>query len=209
MISAIEALQRLSEGNRRFAAGTSNRNEADVLAHLAELQDGQTPFAIVLACSDSRVPVEMIFDQGLGDLFVIRVAGNVVAPSQVGRVEYAASQLGTRLVVVLGHSNCGAVDATLKELRREQEHRSPNLRAIVDRIRPAIEPLTDQDENVDLQTAVIANVNHSVARLKHGSLILEQMIESDELTIVGAEYSIERGEVNFLDDVPANERNIG
>ena len=200
MIEAAEALERLSEGNRRFAAGNSNRNEADLRANLAELQAGQTPFAIVLACSDSRVPVEMIFDQGLGDLFVIRVAGNIVAPSQVGSVEFAAAQLGAKLVVVLGHSNCGAVDATLMELRREQEHRSPNLRAIVDRIRPAVEPLIDDKGHVDLQEAVVANVRHSVGRLMHGSLILEQLIESGDLIVVGAEYSIERGEVDFLDD---------
>jgi len=200
MIEAAEALERLSEGNRRFAAGNSNRNEVDLRANLAELQAGQAPFAIVLACSDSRVPVEMIFDQGLGDLFVIRVAGNVVAPSQVGSVEFAAAQLGAKLVVVLGHSNCGAVDATLMELRREKEHRSPNLRAIVDRIRPAVEPFIDDNGHVDLQEAVVANVRHSVARLQHGSLILEQLIESGELTVVGAEYSIERGEVNFLDN---------
>ena len=200
MIEAAEALERLSEGNRRFAAGNSNRNEADLRANLAELQAGQTPFAIVLACSDSRVPVEMIFDQGLGDLFVIRVAGNIVAPSQVGSVEFAAAQLGAKLVVVLGHSNCGAVDATLMELRRGQEHRSPNLRAIVDRIRPAVEPLIDDKGHVDLQEAVVANVRHSVGRLMHGSLILEQLIESGDLIVVGAEYSIERGEVDFLDD---------
>ena len=200
MISAADALERLSEGNRRFAAGTSNRNEADVHAHLAELQAGQAPFAIVLACSDSRVPVEMIFDQGLGDLFVIRVAGNIVAPSQVGSVEFAAAQLGATLVVVLGHSNCGAVDATLRELRREQEHRSPNLRVIVDQILPAVEPLIDDDGHVGLPEAVVANVRHSVGQLKHGSLILEQKIESGELSVVGAEYSIESGEVNFLDD---------
>jgi len=200
MIEAAEALERLSEGNRRFSAGTSNRNEADLRANLAELQAGQAPFAIVLACSDSRVPVEMVFDQGLGDLFVIRVAGNVVAPSQVGSVEFAAAQLGAKLVVVLGHSNCGAVDATLMELRREKEHRSPNLRAIVDRIRPAVEPLIDDEGQVDLQEAVVANVRHSVARLQHGSLILEHLIESGDLVVVGAEYSIERGEVNFLDN---------
>ena len=200
MIEAAEALERLSEGNRRFAAGNSNRNEADLRANLAELQAGQAPFAIVLACSDSRVPVEMIFDQGLGDLFVIRVAGNVVAPSQVGSVEFAATQLGAKLVVVLGHSNCGAVEATLMELRREQEHRSPNIRAIVDRIRPAIEPFIDDNDHVGLQEAVVANVRHSVGRLKHGSLILEQLIESGDLVVVGAEYSIERGEVNFLDN---------
>jgi len=200
MISVADALERLSEGNRRFAAGKSKQNAVDLRASLAELQAGQTPFAIVLACSDSRVPVEMIFDQGLGDLFVIRVAGNVVAPTQADSVEYAAAQLGAKLVVVLGHSNCGAVDATLTELRREQEHRSPNLRAIVDRILPAVEPLIDDDGHVPLPEAVTANVRHSVERLRHGSSILEQKIESGELSVVGAEYSIESGEVSFLDD---------
>ena len=198
MISAVEALDRLREGNRRFASGTTSDSESGFLANRAEFADGQNPFAIILACSDSRVPVELVFDQGLGDLFVIRVAGNVVAPSQIGSVEFAAAQLGAKLVVVLGHSNCGAVDATLKELAQKQELRSPNLRAIVDRIRPAIDSLTDQD--VDLQDAVIANVRHSVGRLQQGSLILEKLVESGELMIVGAEYSIESGKVNFLNE---------
>lgn len=199
MTSAVDALDRLRQGNQRFASGNSTLDESVRHAKRAEHVEGQSPFAIVLACSDSRVPVELVFDQGLGDLFVIRVAGNVVAPSQVGSVEYAAALLGTKLVVVLGHSNCGAVDATLKELRREQAHRSPNLRAIVDRIRPAIEPLLEQNEQTPLNDAVIANVYRSVERLHHGSIILEELVEAGELTIVGAEYSIESGEVTFLD----------
>jgi len=198
MISAADALERLREGNRRFASGDGGQTGYRTQANCAELAEGQSPFAVVLACSDSRVPVEIVFDQGLGDLFVIRVAGNVVAPSQIGSVEYAAAQLGTRLVIVLGHSNCGAVDATLKELAQEQQHRSPNLRAIVDRIRPAIESLPASD--VSLRDAVVANIRQSVRRLQHGSLIIEQLLESGELTIVGAEYSIESGEVVFLDD---------
>ncbi len=197
MNSTVDALERLREGNRRFVAGTSNIDEALSSARRAELVGGQNPFAVILACSDSRVPVELIFDQGLGDLFVIRVAGNIVAPSQIGSVEFAAAQLGTRLVVVLGHSNCGAVEATLKELAQDQQQRSPNLRAIVDRIRPAIESLMSDD--VSLNDAVAANVRQSVSQLQHGSQILEQMIETDELAIVGAEYSIESGEVTFLD----------
>lgn len=197
MISAAEALERLREGNRRFASGDAGQNISGARANRAELAEGQSPFAIVLACSDSRVPVEIVFDQGLGDLFVIRVAGNVVAPSQVGSVEFAAAQLGAKLVVVLGHSNCGAVDATLKELAQEQELRSPNLRAIVDRIRPAIESLPEQE--VSLQDAVVANVHQSVSRLHHGSLILEELVESGDLVIAGAEYSIESGEVVFLE----------
>ena len=199
MISATDAIERLRDGNRRFVSGESTIEESIRQTKRGDLVAGQNPFAIVLACSDSRAPVELVFDQGLGDLFVIRVAGNVVAPSQVGSVEYAAAELGTRLVVVLGHSNCGAVDATLKELRREQAHRSPNLRAIVDRIRPAVEPLLAKDEHTSLQDAVIANVFRSVERLHHGSAIVEKMVASGDLVIVGAEYSMESGVVTFLD----------
>lgn len=198
MISAVDAIERLREGNRRFASGESAIDKSVWHRKRAELVDGQTPFAIVLACSDSRVPVELVFDQGLGDLFVIRVAGNVVAPSQVGSVEYAAAQLGTKLVVVLGHSNCGAVDATLRELQTKKAHRSPNLRAIVDRIRPAIEPLLEGNEQTSLHDAVIANVGRSVERLRHGSIIVEELVASGDLTIVGAEYSMASGVVTFL-----------
>jgi carbonic anhydrase len=196
MISAPEALERLRDGNMRFARGRANNLLSISQARRAELVDGQTPFAVIVACSDSRVPVELLFDQGLGDLFVVRVAGNIVAPSQIGSVEFAAANLGTRLVVVLGHSNCGAVDATLKELSQEQEKRSPNLQSILDRIRPALEVL----ENPSLNDAVAANVRNSVEQLRHGSEILEASIDSGELTVIGAEYSIESGVVEFFDD---------
>ena len=198
MIPASEALERLRDGNSRFLSGHSNIDESLSAMKRVQLVDGQSPFAIILACSDSRVPVELVFDQGLGDLFVIRVAGNIVAPSQVSSVEFAAAQLGTRLVVVLGHSNCSAVEATLKELQREQAHRSPNLRAIVDRIRPAVEPLLDKNDDIPLNDAVVANVKHSVDRLRHGSQLLEDLIAANKLTIVGAEYSIKSGKVEFL-----------
>lgn len=198
MISAVDAIERLREGNHRFVAQESTVDLSVGHEIRAELAEGQNPFAIVLACSDSRVPVEMIFDQGLGDLFVIRVAGNIVAPSQVGSIEYATAELGAKLVVVLGHSNCGAVDATLQVLAQDQELGSPNLHAIVDRIRPAIDSLDGQ--NVSLQDAVIANVHHSVGCLRHGSIILEELVASGELAIVGAEYSIENGKVTFFDE---------
>jgi carbonic anhydrase len=200
MTSAADALQRLRDGNRRFVNAERSNLESLSEARRAEFVAGQDPFAVVLACSDSRVPVELIFDQGLGDLFVIRVAGNIVAPTQIGSIEYAASQLGTRLVVVLGHSNCGAVDATLAELVTEQEHHSPNLRSIVDRIRPAVEPLVDTPDGLTLPKAVLANVRHSVEQLRHGSEILEDLIGKGELTVVGAKYQIETGEVRFLDE---------
>ena len=196
MIPASEALQRLRNGNYRFAHSEENNLQSVNQARRAELVDGQNPFAVIVACSDSRVPVELLFDQGLGDLFVIRVAGNIVAPSQIGSVEFAAAQLGTKLVVVLGHSNCGAVEATLKELSKQQETRSPNLQSIVNRIRPAVEAL----DNPSLHDAVIANVHNSVARLRTGSEILEALIDSGDLTVVGAQYSIKSGVVDFFDD---------
>jgi carbonic anhydrase len=202
MISAKRALARLQEGNRRFAAGTPRRTLTGD-ARRAELLAGQEPFAIILGCSDSRAPAELIFDQGLGDLFVIRVAGNIVAPSQVGSVEFAATRFNTRLVVVLGHTRCGAILATLDELRRPSEDQSPNLRSIVNRVRPALESLLTLDVNPDMssfvQQAVRANVRVSVDHLRHGSAILEQLIANDELLVVGAEYSLETGEVEFFE----------
>ena len=202
-VSAIEALKRLREGNRRFVSGAAVTDGLSHRARRNELLTGQEPFAIILGCSDSRVPAEIVFDQGLGDLFVIRVAGNVVAPSQIGSVEFAADRFGTRLVVVLGHSQCGAVLATLEELRRTVETRSPNLRSIVDRIRPAVEGLMTQkgtETSDDLERAAVrANVSASVEQLRRGSDILERLMEDDGLLVVGAEYSLETGAVDFFD----------
>ncbi len=200
MISPTDALQRLRDGNRRFVAGERGDTSSLSEARRAELVGGQNPFAAIVACSDSRVPVELLFDQGLGDLFVIRVAGNIVAPSQIGSVEFAAAKLGTRLVVVLGHSNCGAVDATLQEIASAGATASPNLRAIVDSIRPALEPLVARQSDVDLAEAVAANVRQSVVRLRESSDILQGMANTGDILIVGAEYSIESGEVEFFDD---------
>jgi carbonic anhydrase len=195
MIPAQEALARLREGNRRFVengAATGGRPGPS-----------QQPFAIILGCSDSRVPAELIFSQGFGDLFVIRVAGNIVAPSQVGSVEFAAEVFGTRLAVVVGHTQCGAIAATLKELRHPQSDQSPNLRSIVDRIRPSIEPLLGtsiaKDPAALAAAATRANVQTSVDHLRHGSVLLERRIERDGLLIVGAEYCVETGTVEFFD----------
>ena len=202
MIPAKEALERLRTGNRRFVAGTRSRDSLAAQAHRPELANGQTPFAILLGCADSRVPAEIVFDQGLGDLFVIRVAGNIVAPSQIGSVEFAAAQYGTRLVVVLGHSQCGAILATLEELRRPTESQSRNLRSIVDRVRPSVEPLLTEhahDREALVREAVRANVRVSARQLRHGSELLEQMIAQGNLAVVGAEYSLETGVVDFFD----------
>ena len=208
MISAHQALERLREGNRRFASNVATNAEQDAFVNHSRrsaLAERQEPFAIVLGCSDSRVPAEIVFDQGLGDLFVVRVAGNIVAPSQIGSVEFAAERFGTPLVVVLGHSRCGAILATLEELLRPTPDQSRNLRSIVDRIRPSVEALLatdlrhDQEELV--RHAVRANVRTSTDHLRHGSELLEQLIERGRLLVVGAEYSLESGVVTFFDGV--------
>jgi carbonic anhydrase len=203
MIPAAEALERLRAGNERFVLERSRSGTASSGSRRSEVAAGQQPFAIILGCSDSRVPAEIVFDQGLGDLFVIRVAGNIVAPSQVGSVEFAAARYDTRLVVVLGHSQCGAVLATLEELQRPTENQSRNLRAIVDRVRHSVESLLATNlrhhREALIQQAVRANIRASVDHLRHGSEVLEQLIQDGGLRIVGAEYSLETGVVEFFD----------
>jgi carbonic anhydrase len=205
MIPAREALKRLREGNQRFTGNVRGSDAFVSHTKRAELTMAQEPFAIILGCSDARVPAEIVFDQGLGDLFVIRVAGNIVAPSQVGSVEFAAARFGTRLVVVLGHSQCGAVVATLEELQRPTENQSFNLRAIVDRVRPSVASLLEaglgSDPDALVEKAVRANIRASVNHLRHGSAVLEQLIQNEGLRVVGAEYSLKTGAVEFLDDV--------
>jgi carbonic anhydrase len=206
MISAREALGLLRDGNKRFVA-ERQRDGRTGASRRSEVSARQEPIAIVLGCSDSRVPAEIVFDQGLGDLFVIRVAGNIVAPSQIGSVEFAAEQFHTRLVVVLGHSGCGAVLATIDQLKRPVEKQSRNLRSIVDRVRPSVEPLLATSLRADPQalvaSAVRANVRASASQLRHGSEILEQLIAREGLLVVGAEYSLETGVVEFFEGLPA------
>ncbi|OOY34998.1 carbonic anhydrase [Solemya velum gill symbiont] len=203
MISAQQALQRLQEGNRRFVSGTGHGEELFDTNRRDQLVSGQEPFAIILGCSDSRVPAEIVFDQGLGDLFVIRVAGNIVAPSQVGSVEFAAEQFKTPLVVVMGHTHCGAIRATIDELHRPVGERSKNIQAIVDRIRPSIESLVStplwEDQEEFVKHATRANVRASVNQLRHGSALLEKLTEEQGLVITGAEYDIQSGEIDFFE----------
>jgi len=203
MITGLEGLSRLREGNARFVANQMRTLEHAHESRRAELVSGQAPFAIVLGCSDSRVPAELVFDQGFGDLFVIRVAGNIVAPSQVGSVEFAAERYGTSLVVVMGHTQCGAILATLEELTGGAASTSGNLRSIVDRVRPSVSTVIaaarGEDPNALVSLAVRANVRASVDHLRHGSALLERLIERNGLLIVGAEYSLETGVVDFFD----------
>jgi len=206
VIPAVEALARLREGNRRFVASMNEITPTLNHARRLALAQAQQPFAIVLGCSDSRVPAELVFGQGFGDLFVIRVAGNIVAPSQVGSVEFAAEAFQTRLVVVLGHTECGAILATVEELRNPTRQ-SRGLRSIVDRIRPAVEPLlatpVAQDRDALVAHAVRANIRTAANHLRHGSALLERLEENDGLAIVGAEYCLQTGVVDFFDGVPA------
>jgi carbonic anhydrase len=206
VISALDALKLLQEGNRRFTSDASSRDEFSSRLRRIETASGQQPFAAILGCSDSRVPVEIVFDQGLGDLFVIRVAGNIVAPSQIGSVEFAAEQFGTRLVVVLGHTRCGAIEATLEQLQRPTENQSHNLHSIVDLIRPSVEGLLTTHLRHDLEAlareAVRANIRASVRHLRRGSPIIEHLIQQAGLMVVGAEYSLETGVVDFFDGLP-------
>ena len=206
MTSARDSFERLREGNRRFVSEVQSRETLASQARRDELATGQEPFAIILGCSDSRVPAEMVFDQGLGDLFVIRVAGNIVASSQVGSVEFAAVRFGTRLVVALGHTQCGAVLATLEELQQPTESQSPHLRSIVDRVRPSVEALLATEIRDDpealVRQAVRANIRVSANHLRHGSGVLEHLIQKDGLLVVGAEYSLETGIVEFFDGMP-------
>ncbi|MBO1531381.1 carbonic anhydrase [Psychrobacter sp. F1192] len=201
-----EALELLKQGNARYVESLSMTDPC--MQQRPELISDQDPLAIILGCSDARVPVEIVFDQGLGDLFVIRVAGNVVAPSQIGSVEFAAEKFGTKLVVVLGHSHCGAVTACVEALINPEQNYTPNLQSIVDRIRPSVYNLHElatangQDVDADelLESSISANVRMSVSQLKHGSRALEDLTTSGQLLVVGAEYDLATGKVLFLDN---------
>lgn len=205
-LDGMQALERLREGNRRFAEGLLSLESLLTHARRKEQALTQEPFAIVLGCSDSRAPAEIVFDQGLGDLFVIRVAGNIAAPSQIGSIEFAAERFGVRLVVVLGHSRCGAVQATIDCLHRPGRC-SPALHAIVGRIRPAVQPLVERDSGDDPERlaadAVRANVRATVNMLRHGSPVLEELVRKQGLLIVGAEYSLDTGVVDFFENPQA------
>ena len=205
MPKAEEALQRLREGNRRFVSGAGGSDALTSRTRRLEVAPGQEPFAVILGCSDSRVPAELVFDQGLGDLFVIRIAGNIVAPSQVGSVEFAVARFGIPLVVVLGHTQCGVVLATLEELTRASTSESRNVRSIVDRVRPSVEPLLTtalrHDPDALVREAVRANVRASANQLRHGSDVVENLIERKGLRVVGAEYCLDTGVVEFFEGV--------
>jgi len=203
-VNAQQALDKLMAGNHKFVTQANQSGVHSFPILRDEMQLEQNPFAIILGCSDARVPAELVFYQGLGDLFVIRVAGNIVAPSQIGSIEFACQQFGVQLVVVLGHTRCGAIQATVEALTGDPDDLSPNVAAIVDRVTPAVDPIvrsyqgTDRDQLIQL--AMQANIQQSVQMLQMRSRILRSLIRHDELKIVGAEYSIETGKVDFYLD---------
>ena len=206
MIPASKALERLIEGNRRFVSDHRGQDVITDSSQRGELAAGQEPFAVILGCSDSRVTPEIIFDQGPGNLFVIRIVGNIASLSQIGSIEFAVERLGTQLVVVLGHSMCGAILATLEEIERPTEDLSPNFRSLIDHIRPSVDMLlsTTLPEIPDglIQQAVRANIRTSAEKLRNGSRILEQRIRNNRVLVTGAEYSLDTGIVDFLDGPP-------
>src|SRR5438045_6930766 len=206
-MTASEALHKLKQGNARFLSNVRGAEPILSQVRRADFVRGQNPFAVVLGCSDSRAPAEIIFDQGLGDLFVIRVAGNVVAPAQIGSVEFAVERFATPLVVVIGHTSCGGVGATLDVLQGRAPPGSRGLMSIVDRIRPAIESLlqTDLASHPDalMRAAIRANVRASVNQLRHGSEIIERVIAHRGWAVGGAVYELATGEVEFVDGTPA------
>ncbi|MFN0146513.1 MAG: carbonic anhydrase [Dehalococcoidia bacterium] len=203
-VPAAEAYERLRSGNQRFS---SNVRSVDALLsqlNRADLSEQQAPFAVIVGCSDSRAPAEIVFDQGLGDLFVVRVAGNVVAPTQVESVEFAASRFRTRLVVVMGHTRCGAIEATIEDAFAGPDAGTANhLGSIVGRIRPSVDALIaagmGNDRAALAREAIRTNVHVSAEHLRHGSPLLESLIADDGLMIVGAEYDLETGVVDFFD----------
>lgn len=197
-----QALKRLCEGNQRFMLGKTLYHE-NQHQRRADLLAGQSPFAIILGCADSRVPAELVFDQGLGDLFVIRIAGNIVAPSQIGSVEFAVEKFGTPLIVVLGHTQCGAISATIEAITQGPgQSIAQHLGSIVKRIAPNVRNLL----KLSLPAAQLearaceANIRASVQQLRNSSEFLERELLASRIQVVGAQYNLESGQVHIYED---------
>ena len=202
MISAENALRRLRDGNARYVAGEAGPAPSAHEARRKELPEMQSPSAIILGCSDSRVPPEIVFGQDVGDLFVVRVAGNIAARSQIGSIEFAAQTFGVRLIVVLGHSRCGAIEAVVAELRKPSVLQSDNLDFVIDKLRPSVEQVMTNGYGHDPDMLIAAvgreNVRRSMEALQHDSKIIGELVEHEDLVIVGAEYSLQTGVVEFF-----------
>jgi carbonic anhydrase len=184
------AIEALNEGNKRFSQ-QKVRQADNTLFRLQEIAKGQKPFAAILGCADSRVPVEILFDQGLGDLFVVRVAGNVVTPEEMGSLEFGTAVLGTKVILVLGHGSCGAVDATIKG-----QPVPGKIGSILTKIKPAV--TTSESQAGDrLKNATIANVKNQIAELQT-SPVLTDLIKTGKLKIIGGFYDLDTGVVKTV-----------
>ena len=201
MVAANEALGRLKEGNARYVAGGHSADDNLSAERRLNTSDSQSPFAVILGCSDSRVPAEYVFDQGIGDLFVVRVAGNIAATSQIASVEFALAKFGTKLIVVLGHAQCGAVIATLEDLENQTGAGTVHLEGVVSQIQPAVQAVLDRQQGADREEiiagAVRENVRHAMADMQRDSTVIADAV-SDDAMIVGAEYSLHTGIVEFF-----------
>lgn len=187
-----DPLDKLTQGNQRYVTSTTVCHE-DWTAKRTALLENQKPFAVVVACSDSRVPPEIVFDQTLGDLFVVRVAGNVVDDFAIGSIEYGVNILGANLVLVLGHSNCGAVQAALKGMKFDN-----HIQEVLNEIQPAINAVKGESGDL-LEKAIKANVKMVEEKLKSSKPLLAKLIEKGTLRISGAYYNLDSGKVEFID----------
>lgn len=194
-VSGDEALKRLKEGNQRYAAGHAACR--DFAADLATLTQGQYPFASILSCADSRVAPELVFDQGLGDLFVVRVAGNVLNENALASLEYGSEFLGVRLILVLGHSKCGAVDAAIKVVQ-DNETLPGHLPGLIDQIKPAVLAAEQTSPSDLLSAAIEENVRQTVHHVSTAQPVLSALIADGKLTVAGGTYDLATGMVHLL-----------
>ncbi len=194
IVPLAEAISRLKDGNARYT-NSKQQHPRQSIKERAELTKSQHPFAIVIGCADSRVPPEIVFDQGLGDLFVLRVAGNVIDDHSLGSIEYAVDHLAVRLIVVLGHQSCGAVKAAKDTIAAKSEAPA-HIQSLVTAIQPAVEATL----NGDLETTVKANVKNVVQALRSSTPVLKSKVDSGEVRVIGAYYSLDTGAVSFLDE---------
>ena len=192
-VAPAEAIAKLKEGNARNTSGNM-QHPGQTTERRAELTKSQHPFAIILSCSDSRVPPEIVFDEGLGDLFIVRVAGNVLNDEGLGSIEYGVEVLGARLIVVLGHSSCGAVDAAMKTVAAKGKAPG-HIQSLV----KAIKPVVDSTPKADLETMTKANAKHVVDRLRSSTPILKARVDSGEVQVIGGYYTLDTGAVTFLE----------
>ena len=189
-ISPERAIEMLKEGNQRFLE--RNELETDLHIQVNETSGGQFPYAVVLSCIDSRVPVELVFDQGIGDIFSARVAGNIINEDILGSIEYACGVAGSKAILVLGHTKCGAVTSACKGVELG------NITALLSKVKPAIAEIQERDGDINVEEVTKANVQQSIKEIRENSTILADLENEGKIKIVGAVYHVEDGRVSYL-----------